>query len=253
MSIAFAWQNLPIGLPWAAALAGCLGLAAGWGLSALARALPRELERAWREQTCGAAQAIPAGANDGRQTDWRLDARSAAMAALTASVFAACAWRLGATPAALSGMALAAALIALAWIDAETGLLPDALTLPLLWLGLLVNLHGALAPLPSAVLGAAAGYVLPWSAYRLLRWRTGLDGMGYGDFKLMAALGAWFGLAALPWPLLGASLAASAAGLGMRWSGRLRRGQAMPFGPYLAAGGILMLLVVAPMGRFFAA
>lgn len=253
MSIAFAWQGLSIGLAWPVALAGFLGLAAGWALSALALALPRGLERAWREQGGGAAQAAPAGQDEARPTDWRLDARSGAMAALTASVFAACVWRLGATPAALSGMALAAALIVLAWIDAETGLLPDALTLPLLWLGLLVNLHGALAPLPSAVLGAAAGYVLPWSAYRLLRWRTGLEGMGYGDFKLMAALGAWFGLAALPWPLLGASLAASAAGLGLRWSGRLRRGQAMPFGPYLAAGGILMFLVAAPANRFFAA
>jgi leader peptidase (prepilin peptidase)/N-methyltransferase len=123
----------------------------------------------------------------------------------------------------------------------------------LLWLGLLANLHGALAPLPSAVLGAVAGYLLPWSAYHLLRWRTGLEGMGYGDFKLMAALGAWFGLAALPWPLLGASLAASAAGLGLRSAGRLPRGQALPFGPYLAAGGILMLLVETPIGRFFAA
>jgi len=252
MSIAFAWQSLPVGPAWAAALAGFLGLAAGWALSALARALPRGLERAWREQAGGEAQAAPVSAEDARQTDWRLDARSGAMALLTASVFAACVWRLGVTPAALSGMALAAALIALAWIDAETGLLPDALTLPLLWLGLLVNLHGAVAPLPSAVLGAAAGYVLPWSAYRLLRWRTGLEGMGYGDFKLMAALGAWFGLAALPWPLLGASLAASVVGLGLRWAGRLGRGQALPFGPYLAASGILMFLVAAPMGRFFA-
>jgi len=246
MSISFAWQTLPVGQAWAAALAGLLGLAAGWALSALARALPRGLERAWREQAGGGAQEAPGCPGGERQSDWRLDARSGAMALLTASAFAACVWRLGATPAALCGMALAAALIALAWIDAETGLLPDALTLPLLWLGLLANLHGALAPLPSAVLGAAAGYVLPWSAYRLLRWRTGLEGMGYGDFKLMAALGAWFGLAALPWPLLGASLAASAAGLGLRSAGRLQRGQALPFGPYLAAGGILMLLVEAP-------
>jgi leader peptidase (prepilin peptidase)/N-methyltransferase len=247
MSMAFAWQGLPVGPAWAAVLAGLLGLAAGWALSALARALPRGLERAWREQAGGAAQEAPVRTDDWR-ADWRLDMRGGAMALLTASAFAACAWRLGATPAALSGMALAAALIALAWIDAETGLLPDALTLPLLWLGLLVNLHGALAPLPSAVLGAAAGYALPWSAYRLLRWRTGLEGMGYGDFKLMAALGAWFGLAALPWPLLGASLAASAAGLGLRSAGRLRRGQALPFGPYLAASGILTFLVEAPMG-----
>lgn len=253
MSISFAWQILPVGQGWAAALAGLLGLAAGWALSALARALPRRLERVWRAQTGVAAQEAPAGADDERQADWRLDARSGAMALVAASAFAACVWRLGATPAALCGMALTAALIALAWIDAETGLLPDALTLPLLWLGLLINLHGALAPLPSAVLGAAAGYLLPWSAYHLLRWRTGLEGMGYGDFKLMAALGAWFGLAALPWPLLGAALAASVVGLGLRWAGRLRRGQALPFGPYLAASGILMFLVEAPAGHFFAA
>jgi leader peptidase (prepilin peptidase)/N-methyltransferase len=252
MSILFAWQILHAGVAWAAALAGFFGLAAGWALGALARALPRRIERDWQAQADGTEPDTPFFADVAR-TDWRLDSRSGAMALLTALAFAACVWRLGVTPAALCGMAFAGALITLAWIDAETGLLPDALTLPLLWLGLLVNLHGALAPLPSAVLGAAAGYLFPWAVHHLMRWRTGLEGMGHGDFKLMAALGAWFGLAALPWPVLGAALSASAAGLGLRLAGRLRRGQALPFGPYLAASGILMLLVEVPASHFSAA
>ncbi|WP_019938063.1 A24 family peptidase [Bordetella sp. FB-8] len=249
MSIYFAWQILHGGQAWAAALAGLFGLPAGWALGALARVLPRRIERAWQEPADGAAPDAPPF-SDCVRADWRLDARSGAMALLTGLAFAACVWRLGVTPAALCGMVFVAALISLAWIDAQTRLLPDALTLPLLWLGLLVNLHGALVSLPSAVLGAAAGYLFPWTVYHLMRWRTGLDGMGYGDFKLMAALGAWFGLAALPWPLLGAALAASAAGLCLRLAGRLQRGQALPFGPYLAASGILMFLGEVPVGHF---
>ncbi|HEY0296256.1 MAG TPA: A24 family peptidase [Bordetella sp.] len=236
------WQVFPIAQGWAMALAGLVGLAAGWGLSALSRGLPRRLEQAWQAQAGGLAEALPAAPDAGRRADWLLDARGGAMALLTALLFAACAWRLGPTPVAVCGMALAAALVALAWIDAETGLLPDVLTLPLVWLGLLVNLHGALAPLPQAVLGAAVGYLFLWVIFHAFRWITGVEGMGYGDFKLMAALGAWFGLAATPWLLLGAAAAGAVAGLGLRLSGRLGRGQALPFGPYLAVGGILMLL-----------
>jgi len=242
------WQEFLIDKTWATLLAGLSGLVAGWGLGALSRWLPRRLEQLWDQQRVeagGQSQALPIV--DWR-TDWRVDARSVVLALLTALLFALCVWRLGPTPIAVCGMALVAALLALAWIDAETGLLPDVLTLPLMWLGLLVNLHGALAPLTQAVLGAVAGYLFLWVIFHAFRLVTGREGMGHGDFKLMAALGAWFGLAATPTLLLGASLAGVVVGLSLRLSGRLGRWQALSFGPYLAAGGILMLLAGVSLG-----
>jgi len=172
--------------------------------------------------------------------------RYPAMELATSGLFALCAWRFGPTPVALCAMAFGAALLVLAWVDLESGLLPDAVTLPLAWAGLLVNLQGALAPLPLAVLGAACGYLFLWLVFHGFRFVTGREGMGHGDFKLMAALGAWLGLAALPWLLLGASLAGALAGVALRLAGRVGRGQPLPFGPYLAAGGILMLLALGP-------
>ena len=139
-------------------------------------------------------------------------------------------------------MALLAALLALAWIDYDCCLLPDAITLPLLWAGLMVNLHAGLTPLPMAVLGAALGYGVLWSVFQVFLWLTGSEGMGHGDFKLSAALGAWLGLAALPWLLVGASVAGLVGACLLRLSGRTRRGQALPFGPYLAVAGAITLL-----------
>lgn len=153
-------------------------------------------------------------------------------------------WAFGPTPAALAAIVFIAALITLAAIDAHTGLLPDLLTQPLLWLGLLVNLNGAFASLPDAVLGAVAGYLVLWGVYQTFLLFTGREGMGYGDFKLLAAIGAWLGWAALPWILLGSSLLALAVALIGRVSGRLVRGEAMSFGPYLAAAGILLLFAL---------
>jgi len=161
---------------------------------------------------------------------------------LAAALFALCAWRFGPTPIALCAMGLCAALLALAWIDLRTSLLPDAITLPLAWVGLLVNLGGALAPLPLAVLGAVVGYAFLWLLFHMFRLLTGREGMGYGDFKLLAALGAWFGLAALPGLLLVASLAGVAGAGILRMTGHARRGQPLPFGPYLALAGVFMLL-----------
>jgi len=114
--------------------------------------------------------------------------------------------------------------------------------LPLLWAGLMVNLHAGLTPLPMAVLGAALGYGFLRSVFHVFLWLTGREGMGYGDFKMSAALGAWLGLAALPWLLLGASLAGLAGACLLRLCGRTRHGQALPFGPYLAIAGAIALL-----------
>lgn len=160
---------------------------------------------------------------------------------VTAVLFACCAWRFGPTPIALCAMGLCAALVALAWIDWQTSLLPDAMTLPLAWAGLLINLDGAFAPLPMAVLGAVTGYVFLWMLFHVFRMLTGREGMGYGDFKLLAALGAWFGLAALPAVLLVASLTGVVGALCLRVTGHVQRGQALPFGPYLALAGIVTL------------
>lgn len=152
------------------------------------------------------------------------------------------AWHFGPTPAAAAAIVYTAALLALAWIDAETGLLPDMLTQPLLWLGLLVNLNGAFASLPDAVLGAVAGYITPWCICRLFLLATGRVGMGQGDFKLLAALGAWLGWMSLPWVMLVSSSLALAAALALRWAGRMKAGDPLRFGPYLATAGIVALL-----------
>ena len=153
-----------------------------------------------------------------------------------------CAWRFGPTLAAAAAILYIVTLLALAWIDAETGLLPDMLTLSLLWLGLLVNLNGAFIPLPDAVLGALVGYLALWCVCRLFFLITGRIGMGNGDFKLLAALGAWVGWMSLPWILLVSSSLALAMAIGLRLAGRMKAGDTLSFGPYLAGAGILALL-----------
>lgn len=159
-----------------------------------------------------------------------------------AVVFALCAWRYGWGVPLAFALILCALLIALAFIDAQTTLLPDVMTLPLLWLGLLVNSGQGWTPLSHAVWGAALGYGGLWLVYHAFRLVTGREGMGYGDFKLLAALGAWFGVLMLPWILLGASLAGVVAGLALRFTGRAQAEQALPFGPYLSAAGIIALI-----------
>jgi len=144
----------------------------------------------------------------------------------------------------LAATVLALVLLTLAWIDARTGLLPDALTLPLLWLGLLVNLEHRFALLPDAVLGAVVGYLFFWLMYQLFFLITRREGLGYGDFKLLAALGAWLGWQALA----GIVIAASVAALFVTLIRRLRSGgdmrQVLHYGPYLAAAGVARLFWV---------
>lgn len=133
-------------------------------------------------------------------------------------------------------------LLALTVIDFNTRLLPDAITLPLLWLGLLANTQALLVPLGEAVIGAAAGYLLLWSVYWLFKLLTGKEGMGHGDFKLLAALGAWLGWQMLPLIIILASLVGAIVGLaGILILGRDRQ-LAIAFGPYLAAAGWIALL-----------
>lgn len=132
-------------------------------------------------------------------------------------------------------------LLAMSMIDVDHQLLPDSLTLPLMWLGLLVNTTGMFASLESAVLGAVAGYLSLWSVYWLFKLATGKEGMGYGDFKLLAALGAWMGWQYLPLIILLSSLVGAVVGIGMVVIRGRDRNIPIPFGPYLAAAGILAL------------
>ncbi|EEG10475.1 prepilin peptidase [Pseudogulbenkiania ferrooxidans] len=157
-------------------------------------------------------------------------------------MFAALAYRFGWTLDLLGYAALTATLIALAFIDADTQLLPDSLTLPLLWGGLLFSLLGGRVPLDEAVIGAMLGYVSLWVIFWLFKLATGKEGMGYGDFKLLAALGAWLGWKMLPLVILLSSLVGAVFGIAMILMARLGRGQHLPFGPYLALAGWIALL-----------
>lgn len=133
------------------------------------------------------------------------------------------------------------ALLALAAIDFDTQLLPDDITLPLLWTGLLFNLFGIFTNLPGAVLGAVFGYLVLWGVYWLFKLATGKEGMGYGDFKLLAALGAWMGWQMLPLIILLSSLVGAVVGITLIVAVKHGRNIPIPFGPYLAGGGLIAL------------
>ena len=132
-------------------------------------------------------------------------------------------------------------LIALTFIDVDTQYLPDSITLPLLWLGLLFNLYGTYGDLPSAVIGAMAGYLSLWSIYWAFKLATGKEGMGYGDFKLLAALGAWLGWQTLPLVVLLSSLVGALVGIALIVLAKHGRNVPIPFGPYLATAGLIAL------------
>tara|TARA_B110000503_G_scaffold138502_1_gene224812 strand:+ start:264 stop:1124 length:861 start_codon:yes stop_codon:yes gene_type:complete len=132
-------------------------------------------------------------------------------------------------------------LITLTGIDIDTQLLPDSITLPLLWLGLLFNLNGVFTDIQSAVVGAVAGYLTLWTVYWAFKLLTGKEGMGYGDFKLLAALGAWFGWQSLPLIILLSSFVGAFIGILLIAAKRQGREVPMPFGPYLAGAGLLCL------------
>jgi leader peptidase (prepilin peptidase)/N-methyltransferase len=152
------------------------------------------------------------------------------------------AWRFGPSGALLGSLVLVWALLALTFIDLDTQLLPDDITLPLLWAGLLANLFGTFTDLRSAVLGAVAGYLILWSVYWAFRLIARKEGMGYGDFKLLAALGAWLGWQILPFVIVVSAGAGAIIGGLALWLSKSGMQTRIPFGPYLALGGIAGLL-----------
>jgi leader peptidase (prepilin peptidase) / N-methyltransferase len=141
-------------------------------------------------------------------------------------------------------------LLAMTLIDYDTKTLPDDLTYPLLWLGLLVNLNHTFVPLRDAVIGAAAGYLALWAVYWLFKLVTGKEGMGYGDFKLLAALGAWLGWQMLPTIVILSSVVGAVVGISLILFAKRARDNPIPFGPYLAAAGMIALLYGIPLTRY---
>ena len=172
---------------------------------------------------------------------------------LTGALAGLIAWHFGYSGATLAAWAFAFALVALTFIDFDTQLLPDDITLPLLWLGLLFNLNNGFTDLHSALIGAVAGYLSLWAIYWLFKLVTGKEGMGYGDFKLLAAIGAWFGWQLLPAVILLSSLVGSIIGIGLIVLARRGRNVPIPFGPYLALGGIAALFWGQQLASFYLA
>ena len=181
----------------------------------------------------------------------KISARYPIVEALTAVLSAVVAYKFGLTTTTLLALVLTWTLVALTFIDADTTLLPDDLTLPLLWLGLGANLVGTFVPLRDAVIGAIAGYLVLWSIYWLFKVATGKEGMGYGDFKLLAALGAWMGWKALLPIVLLSSLVGALVGIVLIVLARRGREIPIPFGPYLAAAGFIVLLTGDTLTRWF--
>lgn len=177
----------------------------------------------------------------------RISWRYPSVELLTAVLSALVIWHLGSGIAGISGLILLWMLIAMSFIDLDTQLLPDELTLPLMWLGLLINLDGTFVPLRDAVIGAAAGYVFLWLVYWMFFAATGKEGIGYGDFKLLAALGAWMGWMLLPLIVLLSSVVGATVGLLMIAFKRHHRDSPIPFGPFLATAGLLALLIGQPI------
>lgn len=171
--------------------------------------------------------------------------------ALTGALIGVVAYKFGYTYSALFAFIYVFALITLTFIDFDTQLLPDDITLPLLWLGLIFNLNHGFVDLKSAVLGAIFGYLILWSVYWLFKIVTGKEGMGYGDFKLLGAIGAWFGWQLLPAVILLSSLLGAVIGIGLILFKGKGRSTAIPFGPFLALGGIAALFFGPQLAQFY--
>jgi len=171
----------------------------------------------------------------------RISPRYPVVEALTGALTGYIAWHFGFTFAAAAAMYFAWTMIALAFIDLDTFYLPDDLTLPLVWAGLIFSLAGGYTDLNSAVIGACAGYLSLWLVFWLFKIVTGKEGMGYGDFKLLAAIGAWLGWKMLPLVILLSSFAGAIVGVALIILARRGRNVPIPFGPYLAIAGLVAL------------
>jgi len=269
------WLGQPAVFPWVMLV---LGLCVGSFLNVVIHRLPKMMERAWREECAELAGAPPARPDEGRYNllvprsacpacgrriaplenvpvlSWlwlrarcagcgaRISARYPLVELAAGAIGGYAAWRYGPSLAAAGAMLYCWTLLALAVIDLDTQLLPDDLTLPLLWAGLLFNLGAGFVPLSTAVLGAVAGYLALWLVYWAFKLATGKEGMGYGDFKLLAAIGAWLGWQKLPLVILLSSVVGAAIGIALIVLARHGREKPIPFGPYLAAAGIIALL-----------
>jgi leader peptidase (prepilin peptidase)/N-methyltransferase len=176
--------------------------------------------------------------------------RYPAIELLTGVLSALLVWKLGTGWQGLGGLFFLYSLVAMTFIDADTQLLPDDLTYPLIWAGLLINVNGTFVSLREAVIGAAAGYLALWTIYWVYKLVRGREGMGYGDFKLLAALGAWMGWATLPAIVLMASLVGSVVGIALMVANRRGFDYQIPFGPYLAAAGLITFLYREPLTAF---
>ena len=261
------------------AIAGGLGLIFGSLLNVVVHRLPRMLDRRWRRE-CAEYMGQPATADDNEAPynlfvprsacpacqrmirSWEnipvlsyivlrgrcagcgthISLRYPAIELLTGVLSAIIVWRFGWSVASLGGLVFAWILIAAAAIDLEHYLLPDALVLPLLWLGLLLNAWNVFVPLKEAVIGAAAGYLALWLVFHAFRLLTGKEGMGRGDFKLLACLGAWTGWRMLPLVVLVAAALGAIIGGGWLLFSKRGREHPIPFGPFLAAAGLLALM-----------
>ncbi len=161
------------------------------------------------------------------------------------------AWHFGYGLAALGASLFIWAMITLTFIDFDTQLLPDSITLPLLWLGLLLNLDATFTSINNAVIGAAAGYLTLWSVYWLFKLATGKEGMGFGDFKLLAAIGAWLGWQMLPLTILLSSLVGALVGITLIVTAKQGHSVPIPFGPYLAAAGVIAFFYGQDLTRLY--
>jgi leader peptidase (prepilin peptidase)/N-methyltransferase len=260
-----------------AALCALLGLAVGSFLNVVIHRLPKMLERQWQRECAemqGAAPAeaarynllVPASAcpacnhpispleNVPIMSYLRLRGRCSScgasisvrypfIEALGGALTAYVGWRYGFTWTALAAMLFAWSMIALAFIDLDTFYLPDCITLPLVWAGLLAHVFGLFpdVTLREGVIGAIAGYLALWLVFWLFKLATGKEGMGYGDFKLLGAIGAWLGWSALPLVILLSSLVGAVIGIAVMFARRQGRDMPIPFGPYLVAAGLIAL------------
>lgn len=266
-------------------VAGIVGLLVGSFLNVVIYRLPKMMERDWRMQAAelsdqeitpeapfnlltprsacpccnhpiSAIENIPiisylALRGKCRKCKAPISLRYPVVEAISSVLSAYAAWYFGFGLAGLAAIMLVWTLIALTFIDFDTQLLPDDITLPLLWLGLLLNLNGVFTSLSNAVIGAIAGYLILWSVYWAFKLATGKEGMGYGDFKLLAALGAWLGWQMLPLVLLLSSIVGAVVGITLIVVARHGRNIPIPFGPYLAGGGLIALFWGTPLTQAY--